>query len=302
MREEAYARLSALLPRRVVGAMEDALRLRPALADTLSEVRLRADRYASLTAGGRNYPLPVLLSAEELSGLLVAFCRGSLYAYRESLSEGYVDLGGGIRCGVSGRAVLEGGRIKGVTDVTSLVLRLPREVRGAGDGAYNLFLGVGGGGMLIFSPPGVGKTTLLRDLCRLLSTGEGARRVAVVDSRGELSGGYPQSALIDVLVGYPKAIAIELAVRTLSPEVVAVDEIGSRREAEAVLAVAGCGVPLIATTHASSLREALARPAVRPLVRAGLFPLAVGLTREGGRVVSHPHRLGSMKKLPTSNI
>ncbi len=296
MREEATARLSALLPPHLTGAIREALRLRPSLSDTLSEVRLRADRYASLTAGGRNYPLPVLLTAEELSGLLVAFCRGSLYAFRESLAEGYVDLGGGIRCGVSGRAVLEGGRVKGVVDVTSLVLRLPRAVRGAGEEAYRLFLEAGGGGMLIFSPPGVGKTTLLRDLCRLLSTGEGARRVAVVDSRGELSGGYPQSALIDVLVGYPKAAAIELAVRTLSPEVVAVDEIGSRREAEAVLAVAGCGVPLLATTHAACLREALARPAVRPLARAGIFPLAVGLTREGGRVLSHPYRLGAKNR------
>ena len=288
MREEALLRLEALLPPTVRLAMEEALRLRPSLAESLSEVRLRADRYASLTAGGRNYPLPVLLTAEELGKLLVAFCRGSLYAFRDSLAEGYLDLGGGIRCGVSGRAVLEGGRVKGVVDVTSLVLRLPRAVRGAGEEAYRLFCSSGGGGMLIYSPPGVGKTTLLRDLCRLLSTGEGARRVAVVDSRGELADGYGRNALVDVLTGYPKAVAIELAVRTLSPEVVAVDEIGSRREAEAILAVAGCGVPLIATAHARTLAEVLARPAVKALVRAGIFSLAVGLTREEGRVVSHP--------------
>ena len=140
--------------------------------------------------------------------------------------------------------------------------------------------------------PGVGKTTLLRDLCRRLSTGEGAKRVAVIDSRGELSGDYGRCALVDVLFGYPKAEAIEIAVRTLSPEVVAVDEIASRREAEAVLAVAGGGVPLIATTHASGLAEALARPAVKPLWRAGIFRLAVGLRREGERVVSDVYRPG----------
>lgn len=291
MREEATARLEALLPPTVTSAIGEALRLRPSLRDSLSEVRLRAGRYASLTAGGRNYPLPVLLSGEEIAALLVAFCRGSLYAYRESLAEGYVDLGGGIRCGVSGRAVLEGGRIKGVADVTSLVLRLPRAVRGAGEEAYRLLLEAESGGLLVFSPPGVGKTTLLRDLCLRLSTGEGARRVAVIDCRGELSDGYPPGALVDILVGYPKAVAIELAVRTLSPEIVAVDEIGSRREAEAVLSVAGCGVPLVATTHAASLREALGRPAVRPLVRAGIFRRAVGLSRDGGRVISHPYRL-----------
>ncbi len=282
MRKEALSRLFPLLPPPVTAAIRDMAACREGLLEALSEIRLRADRAVSLTAGGRNYPLPVTLTEKELSALLVTLCRGSVYAFREELSEGYLDLGGGVRVGVGGRALVEGGRIAGVVDVTSLVMRIPTAMHGVGEEAYRLFCREGGG-MLLYSPPGVGKTTMLRDLCRLLSTGEGARRVAIVDTRGELSVGYGRDALVDILVGYPRAVGIEIAVRTLSPEVVAVDEIGSRREAEAILGVASSGVPLVATAHAATLREAVRRPGIASLVRAGIFRTAVGLfRREGG--------------------
>jgi stage III sporulation protein AA len=171
--------------------------------------------------------------------------------------------------------------------VTSLVLRLPHPVATAGEEAERVFRSLGGRGLLIYSPPGVGKTTLLRDLGRRLATGRPPLRVAVIDSRGELSGGeYGRGALVDLLVGYPKAVGLELAVRTLSPEVILLDEIGSRREAEAILAASGCGIPLIATAHAASARELIGRPAIRPLLRAGLFGRLIGLTRSGGRILS----------------
>ena len=110
-------------------------------------------------------------------------------------------------------------------------------------------------------------------------------RTVLVDSRGELSGGdYGRTSLLDILIGYPKHLGIEIATRTLSPEVLMVDEIGSRREAEAILAAAGCGVPLVATAHAGSPLELCRRPAIRPLIRAGLFATLLGLSREGGTV------------------
>ncbi len=253
----------------------------------LSEIRLRAGRFASLTVAGENLMLPATLTEGELSSLLTAFCDGSLYAHRETLAEGYLDLGGGIRCGVCGRAVREGGRVVGVRDVTSLVLRLPHPVPTAGEHAEQIFRSLGGRGLLIYSPPGVGKTTLLRDLGRRLACGRPPMRVAVIDSRGELSGGeYGRGARVDLLVGYPKATGLELAVRTLSPEVILLDEIGSRREAEAILAASGCGIPLVATAHAATARELAHRPAIRPLLRAGLFGRLIGLYREGGEVLS----------------
>ena len=297
MSEAALSGVFRFLPPGVRDAVCALARSRVNFYSRLSELRLRAGRYASLTVGGENLPLPVLLSAEELSSVFVGLCRGSVYAFRDSLSEGYIDLGGGVRVGVAGRALLEDGRVRGVCDVTSLSFRIPNTVRGAGNEAYRAFLDAGGHrGLLIYSPPGVGKTTLLRDLCRLLSTGEHPRRVAIVDSRGELGGeDYGRDALVDILSGYPKAAAIEQAVRTLSPEVIAVDELGSRRETEAILEVAASGVPLVATVHGAQLSEVLSRPAIRILAAVGTFGTALGLRREGDRVVCH------REELPTKN-
>ena len=137
-------------------------------------------------------------------------------------------------------------------------------------------------GVLIYSPPGVGKTTLLRSLAVMLSSGKEARRVSVIDTRGELA--YSLSAptlCVDLLSGYPKHVGLLLASRTLGPEVMICDEIGSRAEAEAICEAHNCGVPLIATAHASSVRELLGRAGMGLLHRAGTFGAYVGIKRSG---------------------
>ncbi len=280
-------RILAMLPPALRTAIEEQAASREGLYDAFSELRLRAGRLASITLSGENILLPVTLSASALSELLADFCGGSLYAHRSSITAGFLDLGGGVRCGIGGVAVVEDGRVVGLREPTSLVLRFPHTVKTAAEEAERIFYASGGRGLLVFSPPGVGKTTLLCDLARRLSTGKTPLRVALVDSRGELSGGeYGRTALLDILVGYPKAVGIEIATRVLAPEVLMVDEIGSHREAEAILSVAGCGVPLVATAHARSKEELLSRPAIRPLLRARLFASLVGLFREGQEVRS----------------
>ena len=266
-------------------AIREVERSRPTLPEDISEIRLRAGRYAALTIGAENLLLPVTVSEGDLREILTALTHGSLYAHREELVEGYITLDGGIRVGVAGRAVHEGREITAITDITSLAFRIPHRIRSAGEAAEQIFRAEGGCGLLVFSPPGGGKTTLLCDLARRLAEGAPPLRVALVDSRGELSaGGYGRGAMIDILCGYPKATGIEQAVRTLSPEVVIVDEIGSRRESEAILSASLAGVPIVATTHAATLAEVTARPAVLPLLRAGVFRKIIGLYRSAGTV------------------
>lgn len=257
-------------------------------AEKLSEIRLRANRFVSLTVEGKNLPVHFSFTEEDLAYILRLCCENSVYAYTESLREGYVTFHGS-RVGVAGRAVLEDGVLTGIDHVTSLVFRIPHSVHGAANTAVSVFRALGeASGILVYSPPGVGKTTLLHDMARQLSRGPKAKRVAIVDCRGELSGeDLGESAMVDILRDYPKAEGIEIATRTLSPEVVICDEIGGFDEAESILGVQNCGVPLIASAHAATFSTLLKRPPIRLLLECDVFGAFVGVTRQNGQYAYH---------------
>jgi stage III sporulation protein AA len=136
-------------------------------------------------------------------------------------------------------------------------------------------------GILIYSPPGVGKTTLLKGVSVKLSSGYSARRAVIIDSRGELEIDGVSELCLDILSGYPKGTGIEIASRTLNAEVIICDEIGSSAEAAAIISAHNCGVPLIATAHADNIKELLSKPGIRALHRAGIFGAYVRIRRDG---------------------
>ena len=252
----------------------------PALFEGMGELRLRAGRLAVLSLFGRQVTIPVRVEEEALIESFRALCGESVYLQESFLREGFFSFEG-MRVGVAGRAVTEDGLVVGVAAPRSLCIRIPHRVRGAGDGALRHFLSHGGrAGMLIYSPPGVGKTTLLADLSLSLATGPPPREVTVIDTRGELSD--PTScpaAHMDLLTGYPIAKGVLHATRSLCPDVILCDELGTEEEAEAILSVAGCGVPLVATAHAGTRAELVRRPPIRRLLEAGIFPLLFGISR-----------------------
>lgn len=255
--------------------------------DKLSEIHLRLGARSSIVLNGKNVPIETRVSRGDMDAMIKDFSHGSLYAYRDSMLDGYIMLPDGIRVGICGRARYEGGRLLGVGEVLGVSVRIPHILPGVEEVAYREFCSCGGG-MLIYSPPGVGKTTLLRALSRRLSSGRGARRVVIIDERDEFSfGGFFADSMVDILIGYPKGEGVEVALRTLSPEIIVTDEIGDTGEATALLRTVNAGVPVIASAHAASFGEAMRKRSVKLLSDAGVFVSTVGIFRGDGNIYSY---------------
>ena len=267
--------VARLLPPSVQAALEGVGRV--------EELRLSAGRRAWVRQQGRNRALDVVLDASALADILSRMCGGSLYAHTENLREGFLSLGGGVRVGVGGRAVLENGRVVSVDGISSLCIRVPHAVSVDTSIAVSLLARFSfTRGLLIYAPPAVGKTTYLRALALSLASGPHPRRVVLVDTRDELSYSLDSPSLcLDVLSGYPKGYGIEIATRTLGADVILCDEIGSEEDARAILGVQSGGVPLVASAHAATPRDLLGRAPLRALHAAGVFGAYLGLTRGG---------------------
>ena len=266
--------LARLLPKRLLEEIE--ARLAPGLL--LEEIRLRRNRRASLTVQGANLTLESVLDGAEMDALLPAFCEGSLYAHADTVCRGFVTLPGGIRIGICGRASTLDKTVGAVCEISSFAIRIPHAPPPLGEEICTLIRS--GAGVLLYSFPGTGKTTLLRAVAAQLSGGSSPIRVALVDTRGELCAGLSSpSLLLDVLSGYPRGLGISIAARTLSAQAILCDEIGDLEEAREICATHAAGVPLLASAHAADIRDLLARPGMRLLHETRCFGYYVGLSR-----------------------
>ncbi len=236
----------------------------------LCELRLRAGRpAAAVTMSGRSIPCSPTLTKQDIEACFQELCRYSVHSFQREIAEGYITLPEGHRAGFCGSAVIRDGELETLRDISSINIRLAREIKGSGEALYHAVFAKGLRSLLIAGAPLSGKTTVLRDLTRLL--GE-KHKVALIDSRNELAAchdGTPQLDVglnTDVLSGYPRAEGMEIALRTLSPEVIICDEIGN--DISAIEQCIHCGVKLIATIHASSVEELSRRKAAAELIGA----------------------------------
>ncbi len=265
----------------------------------LQELRIRAGRPLLAVCGGREYRSEDRIRPEQIGEILAYLGNYSLYAYEDEIRQGFLSLPGGHRVGLAGRAVLERGRIRTLTEVSSLNIRFAHQIRGCAVRVVPLLWeGDRLCHTLIVSAPGKGKTTLLRDCIRLISDGNAAHRgrtVGVVDERMEIAGsfrGLPGNDVgirTDVLDACPKAEGMLILIRSMAPEVVAVDEVGAQEDVAALQYAMHCGCVLLATVHGGSLEELRRRPALREMIDAALFERYIVL--EAG---SRPGRVKSV--------
>lgn len=259
-------------------------------AEKVNEIRLRANRPISVCMAGENRfvtkggsftmspTLGINCSSEDITETFRAVCDYSVHSHQREISQGYITVEGGNRVGICGTAVGTGGKIETLNYISGLNFRIAGEVSGCGEKICRKIFDGQLSGVLLVGVPLSGKTTILRDMCRILGS---KYRVSIVDERSEIAAcwhGVPQNDIgffTDVLNSYDKKNGIETAVRVMSPELIVCDEIGGQEDCEAILSSVNSGVKFLASVHGKTIDEVLQREHLKKLVSYGIFDYAV---------------------------
>lgn len=273
----------------------------------MEEIRIRENRPLMIVINDRDYILTkdgkftnslkeaYIVNKEDTSNILQLISDYSLYAIEEELRNGFITLKGGHRVGLTGKVVLEDKKVKTLTYISGFNFRISREVKGAADSIIPYIKDKKGQiyHTLIISPPQCGKTTLLRDLIRQISNGDKSKnlkghKVGVVDERSELAGcykGVPQNDIgirTDVLDACPKAKGMIMLIRSMSPNIIATDEIGSREDMQAIEEALNAGIKIITTVHGSNMNEINRKPVLQDLIASKVFERMIILSNRKG--------------------
>ena len=265
----------------------------PNQKEELEEIRIRINRPIEMTLKGAPRFLSYIIQPEDAFHLMNKISHFSIYTLEEELKRGYITISGGHRIGLAGKVILEEGKVKAIRDISSFNIRIAREKVGIAEPIIPLIFKGNWMHTMIIGPPQTGKTTMLRDIARIISSGNTAKgfeasKVGIVDERSEIAGcvnGVPQLTFghrLDVLDACPKAEGMMMLIRSMSPDVLIVDEIGRKEDAEAIQEAVHAGIKLVMTTHGTSLDEIRNRPSLRNILDQRIFERFVILSRASG--------------------
>lgn len=288
MEDKAFMDCTAVLPREIrnICAAYAAGR-----GKRWEEIRLRVGRGMSLSSVGREEKVrlsgrPVQVTVQDLRTVLELATNSSYQSAAEQLKRGFYTMKGGHRIGVTGSVSVRNGQAAAFRELSSLTIRVARSVPEAAKGLEEVLMKpMGFQSTLLLSPPGGGKTTLLRELLVILSDRYG-QRIGLADERGEVAAlwkGEPQLSVgehTDVLDGCCKAEGMMMLLRSMTPQILAADEITAQEDVEAITMAANCGVSVLATAHASDISELGRRPLYRRLLAQNIFQRAIVICRD----------------------
>ncbi len=262
--------------------------------NSINEIRLRAGKNVILILSNTEIRLKSIATLKDMLDILVKVSQNSIYAIQNEINNGYVVVKGGHRIGICGEVVLEGTKIKNIKNINSMNIRIARQLIGCADKIMPYIIKEGEFmNTLIISPPGCGKTTILRDVIRQISNGIDSlkikgQNVGVVDERGEIaavSQGIPNLDVglrTDIISNVSKPIGMEMLVRSMGINVIATDEIGSDDDIEAIKYANASGVKLIFTMHGKDLDDVLKREKLRNVIDEKIFRNVIVLANEKG--------------------
>lgn len=253
----------------------------------INEIRLRTGKKLILRFNSKEIITEYVVSKEDILNILLGISKNSIYSIQNDINNGFLTIKGGHRVGVTGEVVIENGSIKNIKNISYMNIRIAREIKGVANKLINNIVdGKNVLNTLIISPPGCGKTTMLRDLIRQLSNL--GQNISLIDERGELASVYNGISMLDVgertdvMSFCPKHVGIMLVTRSMGPNIIATDEIGSSFDVEAIKSAVLTGVNLLLTAHGKDLEDLRRNKEMMQIISQGYFDVLVFLSNRNG--------------------